>query len=107
MNKVVVATMSEVDDDRVMVDLPDGDQALLLRHAGSWFAVGAMCPHQFAPLLGGDVEDDGVLVCPLHGWRFRLTDGLDPDSGFACIPTWTCGVDGEELWIDLDSRVEQ
>ena len=37
------------------------------------------CPHAGASLSGGRVYD-GCLVCPLHGWEFRLTDGACPDA---------------------------
>jgi len=36
------------------------------------------CPHAGGPLSGGHVEE-GCLVCPLHQWPFRLTDGVCAD----------------------------
>ncbi|PQO42008.1 Rieske (2Fe-2S) protein [Blastopirellula marina] len=44
------------------------------------FAIDAMCPHAGANLAKGDVCD-GILFCPVHLWRFRLSDGryLDAD----------------------------
>lgn len=44
------------------------------------FAIDAMCPHAGANLAKGDVCD-GVVSCPVHLWRFRLSDGryLDAD----------------------------
>ncbi len=103
MAKHYVGTRANLSDSRLMVDLPDGEQVLVLDHADKLWAVGAMCPHQFAPLIGGDVED-GILTCPLHGWRFALTDGKDPDNPFACVPTWPCGEDEAGIWVDPEGR---
>jgi nitrite reductase (NADH) small subunit len=41
---------------------------------GVLFAFDNMCAHQGGPLGQGYVDDD-VLVCPLHGWSYRLSDG--------------------------------
>jgi phenylpropionate dioxygenase-like ring-hydroxylating dioxygenase large terminal subunit len=34
------------------------------------------CPHRNVPLSGGQVQSDGTLECPYHGWRF--------DTGGVC-----------------------
>jgi len=101
MTRVVVAHRDEVEQGRVFTDLPNGEPVLVVQHQGQWYAVGGLCPHQFAPLLGGQVDDNGVLTCPLHGWRFDLRDGRDPGNEFICVPTWPCGWDGDELWVDI------
>ena len=41
---------------------------------GELFAFDNMCAHQGGPLGQGYVEGD-TLVCPLHGWSYRLADG--------------------------------
>jgi len=39
------------------------------------FAVNNVCPHQQAPFMfEGFVENENV-VCPLHGWCFKLESG--------------------------------
>ena len=99
-----VCKRTELDDGRLMVDLPDGEQVLLVEHDGVLHAIGAMCPHQFAPLVGGDIDDKGILTCPLHGWRFALTNGTDPENAFSCVPVWPCGEDDAGIWVDPAGR---
>ena len=41
---------------------------------GELFAFDNMCAHQGGPLGQGYVDGD-TLVCPLHGWSYRLADG--------------------------------
>jgi UDP-MurNAc hydroxylase len=39
------------------------------------YVVQRFCPHRKADLSEFGVIDDDQLVCTLHGWRFRLSDG--------------------------------
>ena len=55
--------------------------ALFRQRDGAVFATGAACPHRNGPLADGLVGG-GVVVCPLHGYRFRLSDGTGIDNDF-------------------------
>jgi nitrite reductase (NADH) small subunit len=46
---------------------------------GRVFATQATCPHRGGPLADGLVGD-GVVVCPLHEWRFDLASGATPNG---------------------------
>ena len=52
----------------------DNRQILLTRVAGKVCALENTCTHAGGPLNEGTVED-GCVVCPWHGSRFRLSDG--------------------------------
>lgn len=45
-----------------------------LEHAGATYRLEKFCPHAGGNLTHARI-DDGVLICPLHGWRFRVSDG--------------------------------
>ena len=64
-------------------DIPEGrpvkaklgiNTLALVRQGETVLALHDTCAHAGEPLSGGTVED-GCLVCPWHGSRFRLTDG--------------------------------
>jgi nitrite reductase/ring-hydroxylating ferredoxin subunit/uncharacterized membrane protein len=71
-----------------LADLPDGRPAvrtladvpiLLYRRGDRVTAMIERCAHQGGPLGEGKVEgsgEDACVVCPWHGSRFRLADGL-------------------------------
>lgn len=46
---------------------------------GSLHATEAVCPHAGGPLADGQT-DPNVLVCPLHLYAFRWTDGASPGA---------------------------
>jgi nitrite reductase/ring-hydroxylating ferredoxin subunit len=94
-----VGDLDDLIEERLLADLPSGDQVLVLRDRGRVYAVAALCPHQFAPLIGGEVEE-GVLVCPMHGWRFALADGCDPGNPSLCLDTWPVEVIDGQIWIE-------
>lgn len=41
---------------------------------GEIFALDGICPHKAAPLGIGHCEN-GVVACPMHGWRFDIRTG--------------------------------
>ena len=45
-----------------------------------WIVHSAVCPHLLGPLDGGDIDADGTITCPWHGYRFDVKTG-EHDSG--------------------------
>jgi nitrite reductase (NADH) small subunit/3-phenylpropionate/trans-cinnamate dioxygenase ferredoxin subunit len=56
-----------------------GKLVALFAAEGSYFAIDDVCPHMGGSLSDGHVEN-GIVTCPWHGWRFRLTDGAWADN---------------------------
>ena len=50
-------------------------------------AIEDVCPHMGASLGAGEIEK-GVVTCPWHGWRFRVTDGTWADNPRIKIPSF-------------------
>ncbi len=51
----------------------------LFLSGNTYYAISDFCPHQGASLSGGYVEE-GLVMCPWHAWKFRLSDGAWADS---------------------------
>jgi len=78
-------------------DIPPGESVVVavgkrtiavFHHEGKFFAIDDCCPHAGASLAGGHVED-GIVTCPWHAWRFRLSDGAwadNPKVKTSCFP---------------------
>jgi nitrite reductase/ring-hydroxylating ferredoxin subunit/uncharacterized membrane protein len=74
-------------------DLPDGEAryaeaggvgVLVARTGGELYALSNRCTHRGGPLDEGELAD-GCVTCPLHGSRFRLSDG-GVEQGPAAYP---------------------
>ena len=68
---------------------------------GNYFAIDDVCPHMGASLSGGQVED-GIVTCPWHAWRFRLTDGAWADNPRIKIGCYPVRIEGEQIQIQVD-----
>ena len=55
------------------VSIADG-RAVVVRVGDEVFAYRNECLHQASPLAGGLVKD-GVIICPLHFWRYDAVTG--------------------------------
>ena len=42
------------------------------------FVVSNICPHQHSPLIYDRFVEDECVVCPAHGWMFKLRTGKTP-----------------------------
>jgi nitrite reductase (NADH) small subunit len=91
-------------------DLAEGDSKTvvvgnkliaLFRVNGQYFAIDDVCPHMGASLSGGEVQD-GIVTCPWHAWRFRLSDGAWADNPRVKIGCYPVRVEGEQIQIQTD-----
>ena len=66
------------------------------------FAIDAMCPHAGANLAKGNVCD-GAVSCPVHLWRFRLSDGqyLDADAQRFNVKTYHVRSENDQILVEL------
>jgi nitrite reductase (NADH) small subunit/3-phenylpropionate/trans-cinnamate dioxygenase ferredoxin subunit len=68
---------------------------------GQFHAIDDMCPHMGASLAGGYVEN-GVVTCPWHAWRFRVTDGTWADNPRIKIGSYPVRVQGDEIQVQVE-----
>ena len=88
-------------------ELPEGESATvevggrliaLFHHEGQFYAIDDVCPHMGASLGAGYLEE-GVVTCPWHAWRFRVTDGTWADNPRIKIPCYPVRVVGDEVQV--------
>jgi nitrite reductase (NADH) small subunit/3-phenylpropionate/trans-cinnamate dioxygenase ferredoxin subunit len=73
--------------------------------AGQYHAIDDTCPHMGASLSGGAVED-GIVTCPWHAWRFRLSDGAWADNPRIKIGCYGVRVSGGEVQVEVPTATE-
>ena len=63
---------------------------------GNFFAIDDLCPHMGASLGAGSLDEEGVVVCPWHAWRFKVCDGTWADNPRLKVDTFEVRVvDGD------------
>jgi nitrite reductase (NADH) small subunit/3-phenylpropionate/trans-cinnamate dioxygenase ferredoxin subunit len=64
-----------------------------------FFAIDDVCPHMGASLATGEVEN-GIVTCPWHAWRFRITDGTWADNPRIKIGCYPIRVVADEVQVE-------
>jgi nitrite reductase/ring-hydroxylating ferredoxin subunit len=67
---------------------------------GLFYATDARCPHEDAPLCMGDVQD-GVVMCPMHGWQFNVTTGAGVKPPHVHLRSFPVTVVGSDIFVEL------
>jgi nitrite reductase/ring-hydroxylating ferredoxin subunit len=82
------------------VVLADGAQVCLVRAGRTVYALVDRCSHAEFPLSEGDVVDDCVIECPLHGAQFDLRDGraLEPPADEPLL-LYDVRIDQGTVWV--------
>jgi nitrite reductase/ring-hydroxylating ferredoxin subunit len=96
----VVGRLEDVPPGEGRAFVAGGVQVAVFRlRDGSLHATQAACPHAGGPLADGQTDVD-VLVCPLHLYAYRWTDGAST-SGAAPIRVYPVREEDGSLVVDV------
>jgi nitrite reductase/ring-hydroxylating ferredoxin subunit/DMSO/TMAO reductase YedYZ heme-binding membrane subunit len=97
---VVAAQLADIPEGRaVVVPVSDTESVAVFRHDGKLSAVANQCAHQNGPLGEGRVID-GCIVCPWHGYQYRLEDGCSPPPFTEKVATYRLALDRGVVLLD-------
>jgi nitrite reductase (NADH) small subunit/3-phenylpropionate/trans-cinnamate dioxygenase ferredoxin subunit len=94
-------------------DIPDGEgrsfQAgerlvAVFHQAGNYFAIDDLCPHMGASLGAGYLDEEGIVVCPWHAWRFCIKSGKWADNPRLSVDRFDTRVLGDEIQVRLAAK---
>jgi nitrite reductase/ring-hydroxylating ferredoxin subunit len=73
---------------------------VLNRWKHEWVVYSAECPHLMGPLEDAEIDHDGQITCPWHGYKFDLMTGRNCSNDSAGLPNPpVVSVIGEELIV--------
>ncbi|MDY6943133.1 MAG: non-heme iron oxygenase ferredoxin subunit [Pseudomonadota bacterium] len=86
---------------------------VIYRFEDGVYATQRLCPHTWAPLDRGRLED-GCVICPLHRARFDVRTGevkewanwpnairlLNPLRGERRLKTYQAKIEDDQIWVD-------
>lgn len=58
----------------------DGIKVSIIRYRNKLWAVNDQCPHMRASLGQGKINAFEELICPLHHYRFKLSNGQEAEN---------------------------
>jgi nitrite reductase/ring-hydroxylating ferredoxin subunit len=71
----------------------------VFNYQGQYLAIDDLCPHMGASLGAGCLDDEGVVTCPWHAWRFEAATGKWADNPRLSIDTFEVRVQGDEIQV--------
>lgn len=96
----VVAATSELEEDGQMHVELNGEEILLCKHQGQFYAIAYHCSHEAFTLEGGLLQD-GCITCPYHGAEFSLHDGsVQAPPAFEPIKTYAIRIVDDTISIN-------
>ena len=93
-----VARVGQIPDGQGVACLVGDRLVAVFNDGGTYHAINDMCPHMGASLADGELQA-GVVACPWHGWRFRVSDGTWCDSPRAKTDSYEVRVVGDEIQV--------
>jgi nitrite reductase (NADH) small subunit/3-phenylpropionate/trans-cinnamate dioxygenase ferredoxin subunit len=75
----------------------------IFNYQGRYLAIDDICPHMGASLGAGYLDEEGVVTCPWHAWRFRVCDGKWADNPRLSVDTFEVRVQGDEIQVRVKS----
>src|SRR3954468_13861162 len=95
---VAVCRLDEIREGRGLSRVAAGLRVGIFRLGDDVVALSGRCPHAGGSLGHGWVED-GEVICPLHRWRFRLSDGRGTTMRGSSVHRFPCELRGDEVWV--------
>lgn len=84
-----------------------GDRMIAVFFDGeSYQAIDDFCPHMGAALSDGELVD-GIVACPWHAWRFRVSDGTWCDNPRIKIDHFEVQVVGDDIQVEIPAARER
>lgn len=68
---------------------------------GQFYAIQNTCPHRGGPLAEGSLGEDGVVICPWHGYSFSIMTG-DPYGFPYGIKTFPVKVENGKVFVEVE-----
>lgn len=81
VDEIAVGPLAELDRQAVH-NIETTTGRMCVRHwQDQWIAHSAACPHLLGPLDGAQIDDQGHITCPWHGYRFDVMSGNTISTG--------------------------
>jgi len=78
----------------------NGRQIVVFHTDKGLLACNNRCPHEGYPLKEGTLDENCVLTCNWHNWKFNLLTGANIYGGDR-LQTYSVSVRDSDVWIDL------
>lgn len=102
MARVKACSVSELPKGQCRVVKHEREYIAVFHTKDAFFAINDTCPHLGGSLGTGWVTEEGTIVCPWHGWEFRICDGSGVWPQGIDVPSYPVEIEGEDVMVVVD-----
>lgn len=74
----------------------------LVKNEGRYHAFDNLCPHNKHSLLEGNINYLDEVVCPLHGYRYSLKDGLECEGRSSSLAVHQVEIRSDGIFLGVN-----
>ncbi len=78
-----------------------GRKLCLAHHAGKLYAFAHKCPHAGGPMADGYIDALGNVVCPLHRYKFSMSNGHNVSGEGYFLRCWPVEIREDGIYVDM------
>lgn len=122
MAAVDVCSIDDLSEGIPRIFRVSGRDVALVRRGDEVFAVRNVCPHKTHSFHGGQIEkqvtgtgvpdqplvwdDEFVIICPWHHWRFNVRSGVCSSDAALRVRTYEVQAQGDRILVDVARKAE-
>ncbi len=80
----------------------DGKGIAIARFKDKLYGFAQECPHAGADLTEGWIDGHGCVVCPVHGYKFSIQNGRNPDDDGYFLKHWPIEKREDGIYIGIE-----
>ncbi len=100
---VTVAKLGSIPEGQGITAVVGERLVAVFNSGGQYQAIDDVCPHMGASLGAGECYA-GIVTCPWHAWRFKVSDGTWCDSPKIKIDSFEVRIVGDEIQVSMEPR---
>lgn len=95
-----ICSINELNESQGKRFIVDNIDIAVFKMNGEVYALSNICPHQHSPIIYDGFIEDGMIVCPAHGWEFELKTGKlgGERRGLSCFDV---KVEDDEVFVKV------
>ena len=78
-----------------------GKKICIALHQNQLYACAAKCPHASGHLVDGFIDAAGNIVCPLHRYKFKLSNGFNTSGEGYYLKTYPIKITEEGIFVGI------
>ncbi len=104
MSKIFVCKALELSNNKgITIDVGDKTIALFSLD-GQVFAIDDFCRHRGGHLGGGLLQGE-IVICPLHGWRYNITNGKCLSHPKGDVLSYPVVIENENVYLLVKENI--